>query len=140
MYIQEVSGGYRNGEQVTGRGLFLILVQTKSRVISSPGNFRAVVRKVALRQLGHWMMGKARIGKEWYSLSGSYGHDGLPLTVKDDAFDRAVPVPEELYDAWSKGGGWNSCGSEAAGMRKWALEHLDELTGPNARRPKVAKP
>ena len=81
---------------------------------------RAVVRIVALRQLGHWMMGRVNIGGTWHSVSGSYGGDGLPMTVPDDVFLRGVPVPSDLYDAWAKGDGWNAAGNEASAMRAWA--------------------
>jgi len=33
-----------------------------------------------------------------------------------------VDVPKDLYDLWSKGGGWNSCGSEAKAMKEWATK------------------
>ena len=118
MYLDN-SGGYytSDGEQHSRRGRFLILMSLRG---GDCNDIRGIVRKVALRQLGHWMMGRVRIGREWYSVSGAYGHDGLTLNVADDAFARGTPLPPELYAAWNKGGGWNSCGSEAPDMRKWA--------------------
>jgi len=39
----------------------------------------ACIRRVALAQLGHFMMGHARIGGFGITLSGAYGNDSLPL-------------------------------------------------------------
>jgi len=108
---------YRGTRQCWRRGLFLILMDTAEETA-----LRAIVRKVALQQRGHWMMGRTRIGKYWYTLSGAYGSDGLPLTVKPDAYARGVLVPKHLVDAWKKGGGWNSAGREVSAMRDWALK------------------
>jgi hypothetical protein len=38
-----------------------------------------------------------------------------------------VPIPQELHDAWNKGGGWNGAGSEAPKMVEWARANLDKL-------------
>lgn len=88
---------------------------------------RALVRKVAMHQLGHWMMGSAEAFGHKLRLSGSYGGDGLTVTVPRDVFEQAIPIPQELHDAWNKGGGWNSTGSEAYAMREWARANLDKL-------------
>ena len=88
---------------------------------------RALVRKVAMQQFGHFMMGSARAFGHRISLSGSYGGDGLTVTVPREVFDKAIPIPQELHDAWNKGEGWNSAGSEAPLMQKWALANLDKL-------------
>ena len=107
---------------------FLILIQHKDKPLG-PDNFRAIVRKVALHQFGHFMMGTARIKGHSITLSGSYGSDGLPHTTDiDEVYNAAIPVPKELYDAWSEGGGHNSCGTEACAMRDWALKNIKELT------------
>jgi hypothetical protein len=88
---------------------------------------KALVRKVALHQCGHWMMGTARIHGRSITVSGSYGGDGLPLTVPWHLYERfGVKVPDELVEAWDKGGGWNSCGTEAPLMRDWALKTFKE--------------
>ncbi len=119
MYLRGSHRYYIGSEQHVTRAPFLLLLQLRDGPCS-PENTFACVRKVALRQLGHWMMGRTRIGAKWYSVSGSYGSDGLPMTV--DALPKdAKPLPRELYDAWNKGGGWNSCGSEASAMRDWAI-------------------
>jgi hypothetical protein len=90
---------------------------------------RAIVRYVRMRQLGHFMMGSARVGKTRLTLSGSYGSDGLPKTVPDEVYEAGTPLPQSLYDAWNKGGGWNSAGAEAPAMRQWAKQNLIHNTG-----------
>lgn len=83
---------------------------------------RAFVRKVALQQCGHWMMGRVNIGGKWYTVSGAYGDDGLTMNLPYDTYMRGVVLPQELYNAWAQGGGHNSCGSEAPLMREWAIK------------------
>lgn len=123
MYIGKAGYTYygHGGEQRHTKAPFLILVQDKDQPIG-PDNFRALVRKVALQQLGHFMMGTARVFNQSLTISGAYGNDGLPISVGKDIYDKAVPVPRDLYDLWNKGGGWNSCGSEADEMTAWAIK------------------
>jgi len=124
MYIDHTGYGYctSSGEQRHSRAPFLMLVMPESDNGScNPSNVRGIVRKVALRQLGHWMMGKARVNGHTLSVSGAYGADGLIMDVPDDVFALGTPIPADLFEAWSKGGGHNSCGSEAEAMRRWAL-------------------
>jgi hypothetical protein len=59
---------------------------------------RAIVRYVRMRQLGHFMMGSARINGHSLTLSGSYGSDGLPTSVPDEIYDAGVELPQYLYD------------------------------------------
>lgn len=126
MYIEPTIGGYdSSGEQVTRRARFLILVQREGD--SGGGEIRALVRSVALRQCGHWMMGRARAFGHSITISGAYGGDGLPRDVPDAVFQRATPLPADLRDAWNKGGGWNGAGSEAPAMRQWALDNIETL-------------
>ena len=69
------------------------------------------------------MMGRAKIGGTVYVVSGAYGHDGLPLTVSREHFDRyGVPLPDDLRKKWNCGGGWNDAGLEAPAIREWALK------------------
>ncbi len=82
---------------------------------------RALVRYARLKQFGQFMMGTARVGQHSLTLSGSYGSDGLPMSVPDDVYEAGVELPQHLYDAWNKGGGWNGAGSEATAMREWAI-------------------
>lgn len=121
MYIDNSGRSYyRRTEQCSSRTPFLILMQPDDE---SPkrNNIRGIIRKVAMQQLGHWMMGKARIGGETVILSGCYGSDGLPKDVPRELWERGTPLPDELYDQWAKGGGWNSAGSEGSAMREWGL-------------------
>lgn len=138
MYIQKTLTGYdKEGTQVAWRALFLILVHRQTRWEEDKPVFgeetRAIVRKVALRQLGHFMMGSARVKGKSLTISGSYGGDGNGIQVSDDIFDAAVPLPPDLVDAWNKGEGWNGAGAEACAMRTWALANLDRLYPPSAR-------
>ena len=123
MYIAGTRGYYdADGTQHSGRGSFLMLCQT-----DGSDEIRAIVRTVALHQLGHFMMGTARARGHSITVSGAYGGDGLPVTVPADVFAAAVPLPDRLRQAWAHGGGWNSAGGEAAEMRAWAIEHVDAL-------------
>ena len=85
------------------------------------------VRKVALQQCGHWMMGTARVEGKSICVSGSYGGEGLGLSERQlDLPLDAVQLPQELVDAWNTGGGWNGAGNEAPAMKAWALETFKE--------------
>jgi hypothetical protein len=120
MYIQAPNRGYtHDGQQFCRRAPFLLLLQNGDWNSQVYG----VVRTVALRQCGHWMMGKARILDKSYTVSGSYGNDGLTLSV-DTIPPDAKLLPDELREAWNKGGGWNSAGSEAQAMAEWARKEL----------------
>lgn len=122
MYIKGTGTYYKGTSQCARRAPFLILIQHKDKPIGTD-NFRALVRMVAMEQCGNFMMGRARVKGHTLILSGAYGSDGLPYTTdSDDIFNAAVPVPAELYEAWSKGEGWNSAGKEAGVMQKWARE------------------
>jgi hypothetical protein len=125
MYITNEGRSYYNshGEQHSSRAPFLLLLQDKDQNIGI-GNMNGIVRKVALKQFGHWMMGTARIKNTSIIVSGAYGRDGLPVSVTKKIFDMGKPIPKELYDKWNDGGGWNSAGNEADDMRKWALENF----------------
>ena len=129
MFIKLVKTYYskEDGEQRTGKGLFLILMRDKNLPIWHT-NARAIVRKVALKQLGHWMMGTVTIKGHTISLSGAYGADGLMIEVPKEVYDVGIDIPKELYEKWGQGGGWNTCGNEAESLRKWALENIKQLT------------
>lgn len=116
---------YRGTAQHHSRGAFLILMQSEDR---SDEPMRAVIRKVALEQLGPWMMGKARVFGHSVMISGAYGDDGGPRTVPAKVYDKAIPLPAHLIKAWNEGEGWNGAGKEAEAMRKWALENEKELS------------
>lgn len=127
MYIEPTYTHYVGTEQHVRKALFLLLVEPIGERDCNKDTVRALVRKVALRQLGHFMMGRVRIFGKTYSVSGAYGGDGLPMDIDKEHWEKAVPLPEELFNAWSKGGGHNSAGSEAPLMREWALKNLDKL-------------
>ena len=118
MYLQDGITYYQGGEQRTGRGPFLLLLQTRDSE-----QIYACVRQVALCELGHFMMGRARIEGKTYSVSGAYGHDGLPMTVDRIPADAKL-LPFDLREAWNSGGGWNGAGSEVPAMKQWARENL----------------
>ena len=134
MYLKPTQTYYRGTEQCASRQWFLILCHPKT------GGFplkhhdcitetRAIVRKVAMSQCGHWMMGTARACGHSITLSGSYGADGLICDVPPEVYEKALPVPQELMELWKDGGGWNSAGSEGDAMRRWALANLGALRG-----------
>ena len=83
------------------RAPFLILVQLKGT--GGKGEIRALVRQVALRQLGHFMMGTARVKNHSITLSGTYGGDGLTVDVPAVVFNEGVPLPAPIWNAWNKG-------------------------------------
>lgn len=142
MYFDGTGGTYYDagGEQHSRRAPFLLLATGwESYVCANPecsmsyaehshtrvAGLYACVRQVALRQLGHFMMGSARVGDSRIVVSGSYGSDGLPLdydALSPSAQTRFVRVPDviaELY--WhAESPGWNSAGSEARVMAHYA--------------------
>lgn len=124
MFIQASKYGYnRHGEQFC-HGYFLILM---ARENGDRKDVRGLIRFVRMGQLGHFMMARLTVKKHKLSLSGSYGADGLIMTVPDEVFELGLPLPTELYEAWAKGDGWNSAGSEAPLMTKWAKENFKRL-------------
>ena len=134
MYIKKTSRYYSDasGSQATRRQWFLILMSDKTKRFDGT-KIRAIVRKVALHQCGHWMMGTARIHGQSITLSGSYGGDGLTTDVPTEVYNAGVPLPEELIKAWTNGGGWNSAGDEGPAVRKWAIENFVNLAPKGAR-------
>jgi len=111
----------RDGTQHHTQGNFLILATPEDVFEVEHGLLRGLVRKVAMKQCGHFMLGIARIGGESYTVSGSYGNNGLPMDLPRDCWERfGTEIPRFLYDAWKTGGGHNSAGSEAESMRNWA--------------------
>lgn len=120
MFIRTKYSGYLGTEQVAA-GDFLILCHPQG-VTTHYRDTRALVRYIRLRQCGQWMMGNFRAFNRSIIVSGAYGQDGLICDVPQEVYDRAVPVPLELMEAWAHGGGWNSAGSEAKAMREWAIK------------------
>lgn len=117
-----------DGTQHAGRGWFLIMTQSDRANYRELG-IRCFVRKVALEQVGHWMMGTARIYGHSVTISGAYGNDGLTKNVSHELFLEGYPLPDPLYKAWATDtAGWNSAGSEGPSIREWAVAHLHYLT------------
>ena len=141
MYIKPTSVYYDGTLQCTRRQWFLILVNPgkKAKSVTSDYEYyladyeglrvpmRAIVRKVAMQQCGHFMMGYARAFGHIITISGTYGADGLCRSVDREVWDKAVEVPDWLYEEWAHGKGWNSAGSEGPAMRQWALENFEAL-------------
>lgn len=126
-------GGYVGGDQYATGDFLIVFEQPFASIHDRPlrPELRALVRRVRLSQTGHFMMGSAQIaGKHTVTLSGAYGSDGLPSDLKDDQghlWDRLHPIPQDLQDAFWEGGGHNTSGKEGPVLRRWALDHLDEL-------------
>ena len=126
MFLTPTQTYYSGTQQKAARAPFLILLQVERATIGetcAPSNTYAIVRKVALAQCGHWMMGAANIDGQWRTISGTYGNDGMPLTV-DALPSDAIAVPREIYELWNKGDGHNGAGNEAAAMREWARDYV----------------
>lgn len=148
MFVTNHNSGYtRDGSQFA-QGYFLMLMQPNSHhceneacegyklpvdgewdrceacgefmTIESDAPIRGLVRFVRMTQLGHFMMGAVRVKGHKLVLSGAYGEDGLIMTVPRDVYNLGKDLPAELVEQWNRGGGWNSAGSEADDMRKWA--------------------
>lgn len=135
---------YDSGSQRHSRGSFLLLACDHSDRMILPGGdddrpeviqlgkigghryyarLYGCVRTVALEQLGHFMMGTARVGGQRIVVSGAYGSDGLPLDW-DGLTSRArrffIPVPPKASVAYWQGNGWSGAGSEYDTLAKWA--------------------
>jgi hypothetical protein len=137
--VTKRSGHTRVGAQFA-QGYFLILAQPEIPMFDTEGNYiphdkqiawpiHGIVRYVSMSQYGHWIMGRLRhkdAKDGCISLSGSYGSDGLICTVPMALYEVGTPLPQDLYEAWNKGNGWNSAGSEASAMRVWGLSLLSE--------------
>jgi len=116
-------------------GEFLIICQDPEHKGSYP-ELRALLRPVTMKQSGHWMMGRTKIGGCDIVLSGAYGSDGLPIHLphKDIAqdmvgkiWDALHPIPQDLQTAFWEGGGHNTCGSEASMLRAWTVKNAEIL-------------
>jgi hypothetical protein len=131
VFIKDANRGHTASGQQKASGKFLMIFQDPNHKGLRP-LLRACVRQVKLSQLGHFMMGEVWFGDYEITLSGTYGSDGLPISLDDipELFEKFVPLPQELQDAFWEGGGHNSAGAEAPAVLAWALENYEELTKP----------
>lgn len=121
MYLFSTRAYYQGTSKIVPRQHFLILFQLEEDKALRPQLY-GVTRRVAMQQCGAWMMGRANIKGKWMTLSGSYGSDGLPVTVtRSELPSDAVRLPEDVAEAFWVGDGWNTAGSEAPVLREWAL-------------------
>ena len=138
MFIRQSQSGYdRSGEQFA-RGSFLMFfshnpykwAEENGKTFHDfpaalKGKLYACVRHVYLHQLGHWMMGTARIAGQSVTVRGAYGSDGLTMDYEKltpAARAKLIEVPTELAETFWHGGGHNTAGPEAPAMREWALK------------------
>lgn len=68
------------------------------------------------------MMGSANLNGKWLTISGDYGNDGLPMDVPLP--HDAIPLPDDLAEAYWNGDGWNCAGREAPLLREWAIDQF----------------
>lgn len=130
MFVTSRRRGYDRNDQQVASGLFLMVFNRHGDPSVSPHELRAAVRFTSMRQLGHWMMGSARIGPCRLGVSGTYGDDGLPMDgrkLPDEVWGKLVVVPAELTEKFWGGGGHNCAGSEGPAMVEWAKENLAKL-------------
>jgi hypothetical protein len=121
MFLSGQSWYGRDGQHA--RGSFLIIFSVKQEL-------RACSRYVHMAQLGHFMMGQAKIAPgTTITLSGTYGDDGLPCDPAKigKLWETLLPLPGDLTEAFWSGGGHNSAGSEGPAVRDWALVNLPAL-------------
>ena len=118
MYLTQTSGYMRGTEQCVRRAPFLIVV-IRYDECGERMPLRGLVRKVALHQVGNFMMGACRVRGERVPLSGAYGADGLPRDVSARVYEAATPMPPELEAEFWAGDGWNGPGKEGNAMLLW---------------------
>ena len=159
MYVGKTIGGYRGTEQWCRGPFLLVFDHDKATKVEVGGKeytpLRALVRLVSLHQLGHFMMGNARIvlganESLKLTLSGDYGHDGLPINIDtlrehllvngnvvssdvpekaSKLWDRLHVLPPLLVKAFWDGGGHNAAGSEGPALHAWAVKNEAILRG-----------
>lgn len=126
MFLKSIRWYTKDGSQ-RASGSFLALFSPSEGTQETRRELRGLVRHVVLHQCGHFMMGSIRVSLEpraeplTISLSGAYGHDGLPLAPPVELWERLHPLPAHLVEAYWAGGGHNSAGSEAGAVHEWAL-------------------
>lgn len=137
MYLFPNEGYYdRDGQQHARRGWFLLLMQPNQPrdSIATIGEWlrlnrpHALVRKVALVQFGHTMMGRAHVFGHQLTVEGAYGNLGLTMDVPQEIYDLGVlldPEVDRIMGADTTG--WNDAGVSGKVVREWAIQHFEEL-------------
>jgi len=77
----------------------------------------AYIGRVAMRQVGHFMLGRLRIGNQWLTVSGQCGSDSLPLNVEKvlpKYRSKLIGIPQDIADVYWAGDGHNQLNSLAA--------------------------
>lgn len=129
MYIESSWTYYDyDGTQHSRRARFLILADDKEQICNQSsyhGNLYGCVRKVALSQLGHFMMGRAKVGDSMLTLSGTYGGDGLPAEEMEKLTERTRKefklIPPELTEAF-----WHDKNADHSSSSRYVSERLRE--------------
>jgi hypothetical protein len=137
MFIAHAKRSFTKSGEQRAQGTFLMLMSLDPYNPETPKHLKNEIRSLVLpsvrmRQCGHFMMSSFLFTQFEphirVPLSGSYGGDGLPRTVPLPIFELGAKLPDELRKAWNEGGGWNSAGSEANAMQKWAIENSPRVT------------
>lgn len=131
MYIDTTGYTYYDGGagQQHTRAPFLILVDPPWTFYGLPHPPpRALVRSVALSQCGQFMMGVAHAYNTRIGISGSFGNDGLPVTVPQHIYDHAELIPDEVLHPY-----WLAERADPRPLIKWARDHHHEWKGRAAR-------
>lgn len=131
MFVANVRRGYQGTAQIAS-GLFLILFTNENAPRRANGSraLRALVRKVALHQTGHFMMGSVTFAyadavglrRARFSLSGTYGGDGLPVEITDYKRRNVPPKPEEFESA-------AECDAYYEALAKIPFENVERAPG-----------
>lgn len=96
MFITTSRSGYLGNDQYAS-GYFLIVFSNDlaPKLPNGRKALRCLIRKVALRQFGHFMMSSVTLLGVRFSLSGCYGADGLTVDVATRQKERPdPPLPE----------------------------------------------
>jgi hypothetical protein len=145
MFIKGKRWCTRSGEQ-RASGPFLILLT--HNFLKGNREIKCMVRTVAMRQAGHFMMGDLCFNfgdkKYYFSVSGTYGADGLtkdveelrlaysperaPAEVIEAVWDGLMPLPRDIAEMkWKSTSGWNCAGDEGSAVHEWAEKNLIAL-------------
>lgn len=126
MFIR-ATGGYTASGQQHSTGMYLFLTMPARYVSQAPFlEQRAFLRRVTLKQLGHFMMGEIKLSGVKLTVSGPCGSDGLPATVPEYVFSHGYPVPERLTKMWAESSDDKPTNWQSE-MRHWANANETEI-------------